>query len=100
MSEWSFLTHHAQVLFCVAREPGVRLRDIADCVGITERAVHRIVCQLEEDGYLTRHRDGARNSYEIHPDLPLRGDLGGDVRVQDIFDVLLKEADREQEAAR
>ena len=69
---WTFLTNHAAVLACIAREPGVRLRDIAACAGITERATHRIVCELEADGYLTRHRVGARNLYEVHPERPLR----------------------------
>ncbi len=69
---WTFLTNHAAVLACIAREPGVRLRDIAACAEITERAAHRIVCELEADGYLTRHRVGARNFYEVHPDRPLR----------------------------
>ena len=72
MGSWTFLTNHARVLACVAAQPGVRLRDIAACAGITERAAHRIVCELEADGYLTRHRIGARNFYEIHPDRPLR----------------------------
>ena len=72
MGNWTFLTNHARVLACIAQEPGVRLRDIADCAEITERAAHRIVCELEADGYLTRHRVGARNFYELHPDRPLR----------------------------
>lgn len=72
MGQWTFFTNHARVLACVAREPGTRLRDIAQCVEITERAAHRIVCDLEADGYLTRHRVGARNFYEVHPDQPLR----------------------------
>lgn len=71
MSGWTFLTNHARVLACVAQQPGVRLRDIATCAGITERAAHRIVCELEADGYLTRHRVGARNFYEVHPERPL-----------------------------
>ncbi len=75
MSKFDFLTNHAHVLLCVSREPGMRLRDIADCVGITERAAHRIVCELESEGYLTRHREGRRNFYEIHAELPLRHDL-------------------------
>ena len=72
MGDWTFLTNHARVLACVAEQPGVRLRDIADCAGITERAAHRIVCELEDDGYLTRHKRGARNHYEVHPDQPMR----------------------------
>ena len=63
------------MLLCVSRDPGMRLREIADCVGITERATHRIVCELESEGYLTRTRQGRRNVYEIHPELPLRHDL-------------------------
>ena len=72
---FDLLTNHGHVLVCVAREPGMRLREIADCVGITERAAHRIVCELESAGYVTRHRDGRRNYYELHPDAPLRHDL-------------------------
>ena len=74
MATPSLLTHHAQVLLCVARQPGTRLRDIAECVGVTERATHRLVCELEEAGYLTRHRVGRRNFYEVHADARLAGD--------------------------
>lgn len=69
---WTFLTNHAHVLICLAREPDARMRDVAEWVGITERAVQRIVAELEEAGYLSRARDGRRNSYEIRGDLPLR----------------------------
>ena len=72
MRTWTFLTNHARVLACVAGEPGVRLRDIAACADITERAAHRIVCELEAEGYLTRHKRGARNHYEVHPEQPMR----------------------------
>ena len=71
MSDPSFLTNHGHVLVCVARDPHMRLRDIAGCVGITERAAHRIVCELESAGYLTRRRDGRRNVYEVHRELAL-----------------------------
>jgi len=69
---WSFLTNHAQVLICVARDPDVRLRDIGARVGITERAAHRIVTDLAEAGYLTRERQGRRNRYTInaHMEVP------------------------------
>jgi predicted transcriptional regulator len=70
--EWTFLTNHAHVLLFIAREPEARLRDIADAVGITERAVQRIIGELEEAGYVERSKDGRRNSYEVHEDLPLR----------------------------
>lgn len=63
------------MLLCVSRDPGMRLREIANCVGITERAAHRIVCELEGEGYLTRTREGRRNVYEVHRELPLRHGL-------------------------
>ena len=69
---WTFLTNHALALLCVVRTPGLRLRDIAQEVGITERAAHRIMSDLVEGGYLTRHRVGRRNFYEVHPGVPLR----------------------------
>ncbi len=91
VAEWSFLTNHARVLLCVARDANPRLRDIAECVGITERAAHRIVDELVDAGYLTRHRLGRRNFYEVHPELPLRGALEGDHRVGEVLAVLLRE---------
>jgi DNA-binding MarR family transcriptional regulator len=69
---WTFLTNHAHVLFCIARDPEVRLRDVAVRVGITERAVQRIVTDLEREGYLTVSKEGRRNRYRVHYDLPLR----------------------------
>lgn len=68
---WSFLTNHAQVLLCIAKDPGARLRDIGDSVGITERAAHRIVDELAAAGYVSRTRNGRRNQYTIHRDPPL-----------------------------
>ena len=89
MAGWGFLSNHAHVLLCVARDPDVRLREVAECVGITERATHRIVCELEEAGYLSRRRDGARNHYSVHTDRPLRHDLDGNARVGDLLALLL-----------
>ncbi|WP_224241853.1 helix-turn-helix transcriptional regulator [Hyalangium gracile] len=71
-STWTFLTNHAHVLLCLAMDPEVRMREVADKVGITERAVQKIVADLEESGYLTRVRAGRRNRYQVHPHLPLR----------------------------
>ena len=90
VSEWEFLTNHAHVLLCVAREPDTRLRHIADCVGITERATHRIISDLVQAGYLTKHRLGRRSYYEVHPDLPLRHPIEGGHRVGEIFGPLLR----------
>jgi len=68
---WSFLTNHARVLLCIAEDPAIRLREIGDRVGVTERAAHRIVDELVAAGYVSRARAGRRNHYTIHRDLPL-----------------------------
>jgi hypothetical protein len=68
---WTFLTNHAQVLLCISRDPGVRLRDIADRVGITERSAYAIVLDLAEAGYIVKEKTGRRNRYEIQAHLPL-----------------------------
>lgn len=73
------------MLLCVSRDPSMRLREIAECVGITERAAHRIVCELEGEGYLTRTREGRRNVYEVHSELPLRHDLEQDATAGDLI---------------
>jgi Mn-dependent DtxR family transcriptional regulator len=69
---WRFVTNHAHVLEAIASDPTVRLRDIAATVGITERTAAQIVHDLEQAGYLTKIRDGRRNRYEVHEELPLR----------------------------
>ena len=71
-SSWTFLTNHAHVLLSLAADPDATLREVADQVGITERAAHRIVTDLENEGALKRHRAGRRNHYEIRWDFPLR----------------------------
>ena len=75
MPDWSFLTSHARVLLCIAHDPGVRLRDIAGSVGITERTAYGIVTDLTEAGYVVKHKDGRRNRYQIQAHLPLRRPL-------------------------
>jgi hypothetical protein len=69
---WRFLTNHAHVLTCIAADPNLRLRDVAATVGITERTAAQIVNNLEQAGYLTKARDGRRNTYEVREELPLR----------------------------
>jgi predicted DNA-binding transcriptional regulator YafY len=71
MEGWSFLTNHGRVLLCMARDPGVRLRDIAASVGITERSAYAIVTDLAAAGYAVKHKDGRRNRYQIQAHLPL-----------------------------
>ena len=73
MAEWDFLTNHARVLLCIAHDPGVRLRDIAARVGVTERTAYGIVTDLTEAGYVVKHKDGRRNRYQIQAHLPLPG---------------------------
>lgn len=85
---WTFLTNHAHVLLVIARDPGIRLRDVAERVGITERAAQRIVAELEREGYLTRKRSGRRNLYELHTDLPLRHPLEESHAVGELLDLL------------
>ena len=89
MSRWTFLTNHARVLLCIARDPSTRIRDMAACAEITERAAHRIVDDLVEGGYLTRHHQGRRCFYEVHGDLPLRHPHEEDHDVGEILSVLL-----------
>jgi DNA-binding IclR family transcriptional regulator len=69
---WTFVTNHTQVLLCIARDPGVRLRDVAQQVGITERAAQRIVAELVDAGFLERHRVGRRNHYRLNRDRSMR----------------------------
>jgi hypothetical protein len=87
---WDFLTNHAHVLLCVAHDPGVRLRDIAESVGITERGAHKILSQLVEEGYVQREKRGRRNHYEVRPDLPLRHPLVQEQEIGGLLEVLLK----------
>ncbi len=92
VTHWDFLTNHAHVLVCVAHDPGMRLRDIAAAIGITERAAHRILSELVEEGYVLRERHGRRNRYQVKPELPLRHPLVQEREVGDLLEVLLKSA--------
>ena len=71
MASWGFLTNHARVLLCIAHDPGVRLRDIAARLGITERTAYGIVTDLAEAGYVVKDKDGRRNRYQVQAHLPL-----------------------------
>lgn len=72
---WTFLSNHSHVIICLARDPEIRLRDVATMVGITERAVIRIVTDLEEAGYVNKERMGRRNRYSIVSEKNLRHPL-------------------------
>lgn len=88
MAEWTFLTNHAHALVCISRDPGLRLRDVADRVGVTERAAQRIVSDLVDAGYLDRLREGRRNSYRVRADQPLRHPVENGHQVGEILRVL------------
>ena len=85
---WTFLTNHAQVLVCIADDPGVRLREIGERVGITERAAHRIVVELAAAGYITRQRNGRRNQYTINAHLPVRDAIAREQNVGQLLEIL------------
>jgi DNA-binding MarR family transcriptional regulator len=85
---WTFLTNHARVLLCIAHDSGIRLRDIGERVGITERAAHRIITELLVAGYITRTRHGRRNQYTIITELPLPDPLARGQNVGDLLAVL------------
>ena len=85
---WTFVTNHTRVLLCIARDPGVRLRDVAAAVGITERAVQRIVAELVEAGFVERRRVGRRNHYVVNRGAEMRhhAQVGHDIG--DLLDLL------------
>lgn len=85
---WTFLTNHARVLVTIARDPGVRLRDVATFCGLTERTVQTIVTDLESDGYLRRVRDGRRNRYEISTGALFRHPAEAGVQVSGLLALL------------
>ena len=84
-ASWTFLTNHAHVLVCLAEEPDIRGRDIADRVGITERAAQAIIADLAAEGYITRTREGRRNRYEVHAAASLRHELEHDTTVGELL---------------
>jgi|SRR5579884_81101 len=85
---WTFLTNHARVLVCIAHDPGVRLRDIGEHIGITERAAHRIVTELAAADYITRQRNGRRNHYAITVHLPLPDPIAREQNVGELLEIL------------
>src|SRR5215210_7158650 len=89
-ARWDFLTNHAHVLLSISQDPGLRLRDIAAAVGITERSAHRILSELVDEGYVLRERHGRRNRYKVKPERPLRHPLVQDREVGDLLTVLMR----------
>jgi DNA-binding Lrp family transcriptional regulator len=89
---WTFLSNHAHVLVCLALDPDARLRDVALSVGITERAVQKIVSDLEDAGVIVRERSGRRNSYRLDLDVPLRHALESHKTVGTLLSLVLDRA--------
>jgi DNA-binding IclR family transcriptional regulator len=94
MATWSFLTNHARALLCIAHNPGVRLRDIASTLDITERSAYAIVAELADAGYVVKEKDGRRNRYEIQGHLPLRGTIGRERTISEVLDILVEASAR------
>jgi uncharacterized membrane protein len=86
---WNFLTNHAQVLVLIAQDPGVRLRELGEKIGITERAAHSIVSDLTAAGYISRERRGRRNHYTVRADLPVPDSLARGRKIEDVLDILV-----------
>jgi DNA-binding IclR family transcriptional regulator len=89
---WRFLTSHAQVLLCLQRNPNARLRDVAQTVGITERATQRIVTDLVEGGYVTKTREGRRNRYALDPTVEMRHPSQVGHEIGELLDLLRLDA--------
>lgn len=97
---WSFLTNHARVLLCITENPSVRLREIAERVGVTERAAHRILNDLVAAGYVSRRRIGRRNQYTVRHDLPLPDRLSRTQPIGDLLEIILTPREINLEDAR
>ena len=89
MEPWNFLTNHARVLVCIAHDPGVRLRDIAERVGITERTAFGIVTDLAGAGYIVKEREGRRNRYQVQTHQPLREPTARETSIGEVLDLLV-----------
>src|ERR1044072_2803643 len=93
-TEWRFLTNYGLTLVCIAADPGMRMRDIAEQVGITERAAHRIVNALGAAGHVSREREDRRTSYQARQAQPLRLPLQRDLQLGELLDAVLETRDR------
>jgi len=99
MREWSFLTNHGRVLLCIAHDPGVRLRDIAADLEITERSAYAIVSDLADAGYVVKERDGRRNRYIVQDHLPLPESTVRARTVGEVLDLLIGAKTRRRRTA-
>lgn len=88
MADWSLLTNHGRLLLAIENEPGLRVRDMADRLQLTERAIHLILRDLRESGYVTARREGRRVFYTVVPEKPLRSDQLGRHTVGQLLQLL------------
>lgn len=86
---WSFFTNHARVLICIARDPGVRLRDLAVTLDITERSAYGIVTDLVDAGYVEKDKDGRRNRYRVQAQLPLPESISRERTIGEVLSLLV-----------
>lgn len=76
MGDWTFITNHGLVLATIAKHPNLTAREIGDSIGVTERTAHRIIMDLEAEGYITKIKVGRQNKYKIHSDMPMKEEMG------------------------
>jgi predicted transcriptional regulator len=88
-TSWTFLSNHAHVLILLGQEPDLRMRDLAERVGVTERAVQRIIGELSHEGYVEVHKEGRRNRYVVCRERRLRHPIEGNVTIGALLDLVL-----------
>lgn len=93
---WNFLTNHAHVLMCLVQQPELLMREIAQKVGITERAVQRIIADLRNEGYITMQREGRRNVYQINPEARLKHPIESHRRLADLIKLIYPDQQKKQ----
>lgn len=98
MANWSFLTNHARALLVIAHDPGVRLRDIAAALDVTERSAYGLVTELADAGYVVKTKDGRRNRYEIQTHLPLREPVAQERTIGEVLDLLVEAGSHRSDA--
>jgi hypothetical protein len=96
VESWSFLTNHARVLLCIAQDPGIRLRDAATTLGITERSAHGIITDLTAAGYVVKQKYGRRNRYQIQAHLPLPEPTSHEPAIGDVLALLAGDGANQQ----
>jgi len=89
VGDWSFFTNHARVLICIARDPGIRLRDLAATIDVTERSAYGMVTDLANAGYVVKEKDGRRNRYRVEAQLPLPESISRDRTIGDVLGLLV-----------